>query len=102
MEKQKAHQLLFRNGLSLDYTRLAGSAIKYWQTMLITSTRLLGNAHPDAVVARDKLAAAYESAGRFGDAISVFQNALVDREPNHGSEHPHSITSRDRLAHTHP
>ena len=95
----EAHPVLFRKGLSLEASGLAGSAITYWQTMLITSTRLLGNAHANAVTARDRLAAAYESAGRFGDAIAVFSSALADRERNPGPEHPDTIAARGRLAH---
>ena len=95
----EAHPVLFRKGLSLEASGLAGSAIAHWQTMLITSTRLLGNAHANAVTARDRLAAAYESAGRFGDAIAVFSSALADREHTLGPEHPDTIAARGRLAH---
>ena len=97
--QREAHPVLFRKGLSLEASGLAGSAIMYWQTMLITSTRLLGNEHANAVAARDRLAAAYEAAGRFGDAIAVFSSALTDRERNFGPEHPDTITARGRLAH---
>ena len=95
----EAHPVLFRKGLSLEANGLADPAITYWQTMLITSTRLLGNAHANAVTAQDRLAAAYESAGRFGDAIAVFSSALADREHNSGPEHPDTIAARGRLAH---
>ena len=97
--QREAHPVLFRKGLSLEASGLAGSAITYWQAMLITSTRLLGNAHVNAVAAQDRLAAAYESAGRFGDAIAVFSSALTDRERNQGPEHRDTITARGRLAH---
>ncbi len=95
----EAHPVLFRKGVSLEASGLAGSAITHWQSMLITSTRLLGNAHANAVTARDRLAVAYESAGRFGDAIAVFSSALADRERNQGPEHPDTIAARGRLAH---
>ncbi len=97
--QQEAHPVLFRKGLSLETSGLAESAITYWQTMLITSTRLLGNGHANAVTARDRLAAAYESAGRFGDAIAVFSSALADRERNQGPEHPDTLAARGYLAH---
>jgi len=97
--KPEAHPLLFRAGLSLEHSRLADAAITYWQSMLATSTQLLGPAHANAVVARDRLAAAYESAGRPGEAISVFQTALADRERNQGPEHPETIAARGHLAH---
>jgi len=97
--RPEAHPVLFRKGLSLEASGLAESAITFWQTMLITSTRLLGNAHANAVTAQDRLAAAYESAGRFGDAIAVFSGALADRGRNSGPEHPDTIAARGRLAH---
>jgi tetratricopeptide (TPR) repeat protein len=97
--KAEAHPLLFRAGLSLENSRLSDAAITYWQSMLNTSTRLLGPAHANAVVARDRLAAAHESAGRSAEAISVFQAALADRERNQGAEHPETIAARGHLAH---
>ena len=95
----EAHPLLFRQGMSLEDSGLASSAITYWQAMLMTSTRLLGAGHANAVVARDRLAAAYESAGRFAEAIAVFQQGLADRERSVGPEHPDTIRARGHLAH---
>ena len=97
--KAEAHPLLFRAGLSLENSRLSDAAITYWESILDTSTRLLGPAHANAVVARDRLAAAYESAGRSAEAVSVFQAALADRERNQGPEHPETIAARGHLAH---
>jgi tetratricopeptide (TPR) repeat protein len=97
--KPEAHPLLFRAGLSLETSRLAGAAIEYWRSMAATSTRLLGSGHANAVVARDRLAAAYESAGLSSEAISVFQAALADRERNQGPEHAETIAARGHLAH---
>jgi len=97
--KPEAHPVLFRRGLSLETDGLAESAITHWQAMLVTSTRLLGDGHANAVTARDRLAAAYESAGRFGDAIAMFSTALDDRERNQGPEHPDTLTARGNLAH---
>jgi tetratricopeptide (TPR) repeat protein len=97
--KTEAHPVLFRAGLSLENSRLSGAAITYWQSMLNTSTAALGPAHANAVVARDRLAAAYESAGRSAEAISVFQTALADRERHQGPEHPDTIAARGHLAH---
>ena len=97
--KPEAHPLLFRAGLSLEHSRLSEAAITYWKSMVATSTRLLGPAHANAVVARDRLAAAYEAAGKSADAISVFQTALTEREQHQGAEHPETITARAHLAH---
>ncbi len=97
--KTEAHPLLFRAGLSLESSRLSAAAIAYWQSLLATSTTLLGPAHANSVVARDRLAAAYEAAGRSAEAISVFQAALADRERNQGPEHAETIAARGHLAH---
>ena len=94
-----AHLVLFRAGLSLEHSRLSSSAIAYWRSMLATSTRLLGPAHAHVVEARDRLAAAYEAAGKSADAIAVFAAALADRERNSGPEHAQTIAARGRLAH---
>jgi tetratricopeptide (TPR) repeat protein len=97
--KPEAHPLLFRAGLSLEHSRLFEAAITYWKSMVATSTRLLGPAHANAVVARDRLAAAYEAAGKSADAIAVFQTALAEREQHQGAEHPETIAARAHLAH---
>jgi tetratricopeptide (TPR) repeat protein len=97
--KPEAHPLLFRAGLSLEQSRLSEAAITYWKSMVATSTRLLGPAHANAVVARDRLAAAYEAAGKSADAIAVFQTALTEREQHQGAEHPETIAARAHLAH---
>jgi len=96
--KPEAHPVLFRRGLSMEVDGLAESAVTYWQGMLVTSTRLLGSGHVNAVTARDRLAAAYESAGWFGDAISVYSTTLADRESNQGPGHPDTITALGNLA----
>ncbi len=95
----EAHPVLLRNGLSLEADGLAESAVTYWQAMLVTGTRLLGDGHANAVTARGRLAAAYESAGRSGDAITMFSTALADRERDQGTDHPDTIAARGRLAH---
>src|SRR5512142_667703 len=97
--KPEAHPLLFRAGLSLEHSRLSEAAITYWKSMVATSTRLLGADHANAVVARDRLAAAYEAAGKSSDAIAVFQTALAEREQHQGTEHPETIAARAHLAH---
>jgi tetratricopeptide (TPR) repeat protein len=95
----EAHPLLFRAGRSLEDGGLAESAIAYWQSAVAACARRLGPAHASTVAAKDRLAVAYESAGRFGDAIAAFQNALADRERHFGPAHPDAITARVRLAH---
>src|SRR6516225_1945768 len=96
--KPEAHPLLVRAGVSLDETLLADSAIGYWQTIAATCGHLLGPAHPQSVQARDRLAAAYTSAGRLAEAMSVFEAALADRERGLGPEHPDTVAARVNLA----
>jgi tetratricopeptide (TPR) repeat protein len=95
----QAHPVLFRRGMSLEDSGLAGAAIEYWQSLAATATRLLGPAHPSAAAARERLAGAYESAGRPGDAIAVLQKSVAERERTQGSEHPDTIMARGQLAH---
>jgi tetratricopeptide (TPR) repeat protein len=112
--RPEAHPVLFRRGLSLDAGGLTGPAIAHWQAMLAAGTQLSsasaghraghragqgGARDASAVLARDRLAVAYESAGRFGDAIAAFTSALAERERAHGTEHPDTITARGLLAH---
>ncbi|MBV9856928.1 MAG: tetratricopeptide repeat protein [Streptosporangiaceae bacterium] len=98
--KPEAHPVLLRAGRSLEDALLADSAITYWQGIAAASTRLLGPGHAQAVQARDRLAAAYETAGRLADAMTVFETALADRERNLGADHPDTLTARVNLAHS--
>ena len=95
----EAHPLLFRLGRSLEDSGLDDSAMRYWQSMVAATTRRLGPVHADTLAARERLAIAFESAGRFGDAIAMFAGALGDRERSNGPEHPDTIAARGRLAH---
>jgi tetratricopeptide (TPR) repeat protein len=95
----EAHPLLFRLGRSLEDNQLGDSAAAYWQFILAATTRRLGPVHADSLAAKERLAVAYESAGRFGDAIAMFAGALGDRERSHGPGHPDTIAARGRLAH---
>lgn len=96
--KPEAHPLLMRAGGSLDEGMLADSAIGYWQTIAATCSHLLGPGHAQAVQARDRLAAAYSSAGRLAEAMAVFESALTDRERALGPEHPDTVAARVNLA----
>jgi tetratricopeptide (TPR) repeat protein len=98
--KPDAHSLLLRAGVSLEDSLLANSGIDYWQAIASTCAHLLGPGHQQAVLARDRLAAAYEKAGRMAEAMSVFEAALADRERNLGVDHPETLTARVSLAHS--
>jgi tetratricopeptide (TPR) repeat protein len=98
--KPDAHPLLLRTGMSIEESLLANSAIDYWQSIASTCAHLLGPGHAQSVQARDRLAAAFESAGQMADAMSVFEAALTDRERNLGADHPETLTARVNLAHS--
>jgi pentatricopeptide repeat protein len=95
----EVHPLLLRWGASLDNSGLADAAIAYWHSMVATATRTCGPGHASTAVARDRLAAAYEATGRFGNAIAAFARSLADAERAAGAERPDAITARGRLAH---
>ncbi len=94
----ECHPLLLRAGRSLDAGGLAGPATAYWRSMLDTSQQRLGPGHAQTILARDRLAAAYEAAGRPGDAIAVHEEALAERERILGTAHPDTLTTRASLA----
>lgn len=98
--KPDAHPLLLRAGLSLEDSLLANSGIDFWHAIAATSAHLLGPGHQQAVLARDRLATAYERAGRMAEAMSVFEAALADRERNLGADHPETLSARVNLAHS--
>jgi tetratricopeptide (TPR) repeat protein len=97
--KPDAHPLLLRAGVSLDEDLLAEPGIAYWQAIAATCGHLLGPGHAQSVLARDRLATAYSSAGRLAEAMSVFEAALADREQALGADHPDTETARANLAH---
>ena len=59
---------------------------------------VLGPDHPDTLHARNNLAVAYRSVGRFGEAIELFEQVLAKREKLLGPDHPDTLTTRNNLA----
>jgi hypothetical protein len=55
---------------------------------LADRVRVLGPDHPDTLNARDNLALAYDSVGRFGEAIDAWEKLLPDCQRVLGLEHP--------------
>jgi len=96
-----AHPVLLRAGESLDRSRLPGLAISYWRAMVGTGTRILGPSHASTLLARDRLAAACEAAGRPQDAAAALANSVAERERALGRDHPESLSARSSLAHAH-
>jgi tetratricopeptide (TPR) repeat protein len=93
------HPLLFRAGRSLDAARLTVPAAAYWRDLAAVSDRVLGPGHPDTLVAGERLAGAYLTAGRAAEAVSLFQWVLTARFGELGGDHPGTIAARHNLGH---
>jgi tetratricopeptide (TPR) repeat protein len=96
----ECHPVLLRAGQSLDSAGLAGPAIVYWQAMIDIGRPTLGAAHMHTIFACDRLAAAYDAAGRHMDAIPVHERVLAERERGLGPAHPDTLNARNSLART--
>jgi tetratricopeptide (TPR) repeat protein len=93
------HPLLVRAGDSLDHARLTGPAVDHWRDLATTSGQLLGGGHPDTLLASQRLADAYLTAGRADDAIPWFQWVLDSLTDKLGPDHYDVIEARRRLGH---
>jgi tetratricopeptide (TPR) repeat protein len=80
------HPLLLRAGKSLDAALMTGPAIAYWNEIVTISDRILGPSHRDTLVAGERLAEAYLSAGRAAEAVPWLRWALAKRMRAAGSE----------------
>jgi tetratricopeptide (TPR) repeat protein len=74
------------DGLSLNGALMTGPAIAYWNQIVTTSDRILGPSHWDTLVAGERLAEAYVSAGRAAEAVPWFRWALAKRMRTAGSD----------------
>ena len=81
-------------------TRRAGcdEAIATHERTLELREAKLGPDHPDTLLSRNNLAAAYSSAGRVKDAIAMLEPTLELREAKLGPDHPDTLNSRNNLA----
>ena len=59
---------------------------------------MLGADHPDTLLSRNNLAAAWQAAGDLGRAIPLYEQTLADRERVLGADHPQTLVSRNNLA----
>jgi tetratricopeptide (TPR) repeat protein len=94
----ECHPVLMRAGRSLDDAGLIEPAIAYWRAMIDIGRPTLGTAHPHTLLACDRLAAAYEAAGRQLDAIPMYERVLAERERGLGPAHPDTQNARNSLA----
>jgi tetratricopeptide (TPR) repeat protein len=93
------HPVLQRAGESLDHARLTGPAADHWRHLATTADRLFGAAHPQTVVAEQRLAEACLAAGRADDAVSWFHRILDTQTVQLGADHPDLISTRLRFCH---
>jgi tetratricopeptide repeat protein len=93
----QCHPVLIRAGQSLDISQLIGPAITYWQGMTDIGRPALGAAHAHTVYARNRLAEAYEAAGRPGDAVVMYELTAAEWERGLGPAHPDTLAIRSSL-----
>jgi tetratricopeptide (TPR) repeat protein len=93
------HPVLLRAGDSLDDARLTSPAVDYWHDLVTTSGQLLGNRHPDTMLAGKRLAEACLAAGRAYDAVSWFQWLLDRQTQKLGPDDRDVIGTQLRLGH---
>ena len=73
-------------------------SIEFYEQMLAEREWVLGPDHPYTLTARNNLAGAYKSAGRFGEAIELYEQVLAEREWVLGHDHLDTLTVRNNLA----
>jgi tetratricopeptide (TPR) repeat protein len=93
------HPVLIRAGSSLDHAGLTGPAVDHWSDLVTTSGQLLSSGHPHTILAGQRLAEAYLTAGRPDDAVTWFQRLLDSQAVKLGPDHPDVIAARLRLGH---
>jgi tetratricopeptide (TPR) repeat protein len=95
---RRCHPVLAQAGESLISAGLTRSAASYWQAMLTADSTLLGDGHPDTIVARSKLADSFERAGQPENAIGLYERAFADSEQVHGPDGAETLTALGRLS----
>ena len=91
------HPLLLRAGQSLDDASLTGPAVEYWTQLTSTGDQVFGPGHPDSMVAVERLASAYVTAGRVSEAVAWYQRIMADWGRAFGPDHPRTLAARVRL-----
>jgi tetratricopeptide (TPR) repeat protein len=73
-------------------------ALAVGKRLIADLERVLGPDHPDSLDARNRLAAAYQAAGRAPEAIPLVEQTLVARVRLLGPDHPETLTAQNNLA----
>ncbi|MEU8822466.1 tetratricopeptide repeat protein [Streptomyces sp. NPDC048636] len=95
------HLILYTASQFLRSQGQFSQATKYAQRLDTTSTRLLGEDHPNTLASRNNLADAYRAAGDLGRAIPLHEQNLTNRVRILGEDHPQTLASRNNLAGAH-
>ncbi len=95
---RRAHPVLAQAGESLASAGLTESAASYWQALLTADSALLGDSHPDVILARGKLADSYVRAGQPEDAIGLYERAFADSEQVHGPDGAETLAALGTLS----
>jgi tetratricopeptide (TPR) repeat protein len=93
------HPVLVRAGDSLDRARLTEAAVDHWLDLATTGAKMLGDGHPDTILAARRLGDAYLAAGRADSAIPWFQWLLDSLTDKLGPDDREVIEARRRLGH---
>jgi hypothetical protein len=72
-------------------------AVAIGEPLIADLEGLLGASHHDTLNARNRLAAAYQGAGRVAEAIRLLEQTLADRERLLGPDDPDTMRSRSDL-----
>ena len=98
-DTDNGHTVLVLNELGLDLRDQGATttAVDHLARAAQSSERLYGLTRP-TLKARNNLAAAYTSAGRFAESISLQEQNLEDRDEVLGLEHADTLNSRSNLA----
>ncbi|MEV0133664.1 FxSxx-COOH system tetratricopeptide repeat protein [Dactylosporangium sp. NPDC050688] len=73
-------------------------AVAAFERLLADRRRMLGDDHPQTLITRNNLAAAYREAGRLAEAVAAFEQLLIDSRRVLGDDHPETLTTRGNLA----
>jgi tetratricopeptide (TPR) repeat protein len=92
------HRVLLTAGQSMSAARLSGPAAAWWRDIAARCERLLGNDHPDTLVAAGQLADALLTAGQADRAVACSRWVLDGRDRVLGPAHPAAIAARISLA----
>ncbi|MGW2786651.1 FxSxx-COOH system tetratricopeptide repeat protein [Streptomyces populi] len=90
--------LLDEAGQFLAGQGLPARGIVHLQRALTAYERMLGEDHPDTLVSRSNLAAAYDQVGDLARAIPLYEQTLSDMLRVLGEDHPDTLVSRNGLA----